>query len=737
MRTLSAESSNPFVVHDKEVDIVRFAINSGFADIVLDGQVALRVMYQRPGETEVRAQTLTYYDTDGLHNYYDWQLAQSDLAKNGSLMVALCILDISGGEVSEWHTTPCAVRVLSTIHTDDSDEGDDTITPTVKERVAVLETMIQRVASGAPIVVASTSAMTDTAQIYVLSTDGNWYYHNGSTWVAGGVYGAVATDTTLTQTGAAADAKAVGDEIVKLKADLKSAVDNLLYLSIDESEFIAKKYIWSDGKIYSSSTYTLSPYIRCAFRKIKFNCLTEGSGIQCIAFYSEENEAAFLGGYENTVSLSTFPQHEMDVPDGTMYIRISKNAISAYVANVTPWIMSTESGESVAERIDESDATATEALHKVENIDPSDILSSVYRSVYSDVNLIPSDGMIEHSYVNDSGEIKTTTNTGASIYNFVLSGYIPVEQGKMLYLSGDDFFYNRYFAWYDADKNYIGGNSLSGSMVFTAHVAFAIVPNSAAYLRITFRTAENADVAWAGYTGTAPTGEVIKATNAEYLDYHYYPENPCDFIGRDVCTFNKILCIGDSITAGYFNHSGGGQTISKYSYPAHLKKITGVDCVNMGDSGRTSVSWWNTYQNDDFSGYDCAIINLGINDALLSVTEEDTRAAFTNIINALKTANTGIKIFIANVIPAYARGNTTYDAINAIIEDIATSTDNCYFIDLTQYGHAVGVAYVNGHLTAAGYWMLAEDYANAISYIIRNNPESFRFIQFIGTDMHN
>lgn len=217
MRTLSAESSNPFVVHDKEVDIVRFAINSGFADIVLDGQVALRVMYQRPGETEVRAQTLTYYDTDGLHNYYDWQLAQSDLAKNGSLMVALCILDISGGEVSEWHTTPCAVRVLSTIHTDDSDEGDDTITPTVKERVAVLETMIQRVASGAPIVVASTSAMTDTDQIYVLSTDGNWYYHNGTAWTVGGEYGAVATDTTLSQANVPADAKAVGNRLASVE----------------------------------------------------------------------------------------------------------------------------------------------------------------------------------------------------------------------------------------------------------------------------------------------------------------------------------------------------------------------------------------------------------------------------------------------------------------------------------------------------------------------------------------
>ncbi len=586
---------------------------------------------------------------------------------------------------------------------------------------------------GPPIPVSTAAAMTDTNQIYLYIGSetgyvfGNWYYYNGSSWVSGGEYGAgVQIDPTLSQSGQAADAKAVGDKIY-----------NLLYLPIDESEFISGKYIYSDGKAYNNSNYIISTYIRCAFKKIKFNCLTSGSGIQCVAFYSEENEVSFIGGYENTASLSTLPVHEMDVPDGTNFIRISKNATSSYTATVKPWVMSTESGESVVERIDAAKKTASEALYKVENIDPSDILSSVYRSVYSDTNLIPSDGMLEHSYVDDTGTVKTTTNQSADAYNFVLSGYIPVEHGKTLYLSGDDFFYNRYFAWYDADKNYIGGKSLSGGMGFSAHVAFVIVPNSAAYLRITFRTTENAAVAWAGYTGTVPTGEVINATNAGYLDYHYYPENPCDFIGRDICTFNKIACIGDSITAGYFNHSGGGQTISKYSYPAHLKKITGVDCVNMGDSGETSVSWWNTHQNDDFSGYDCAIINLGINDALLSVTEEDTRTAFTNIINALKTANTGIKIFIANVIPAYARGNTTYDAINAIIEDIATNTENCYFIDLTRYGHAVGVAYANGHLTAVGYWMLAEDYANAISHIIRNNPESFRFIQFIGTDLHN
>ena len=207
-RTLSA-SGGAFVTHDKEVDVVRFAINTGFTDVILDEHSALRVMYQRPGESQVRAQTLTYYDTDGLRNYYDWQLLNSDLAKKGTITCALCILR-TDSEVEEWHTTPYQIRVLGSIHTDDSDEGDETITPTVAQRVAVLETMIQRVASGAPTVVSSTSAMTDTEQIYVLSTNGNWYYHNGSAWVAGGEYGAVATDTTLTQSGIPADAKAVG-----------------------------------------------------------------------------------------------------------------------------------------------------------------------------------------------------------------------------------------------------------------------------------------------------------------------------------------------------------------------------------------------------------------------------------------------------------------------------------------------------------------------------------------------
>ena len=47
---------------------------------------------------------------------------------------------------------------------------------------------VNTVASGTPIAVSSIEEMTNTSKTYVNTTDGNWYYYNGSSWVIGGVY---------------------------------------------------------------------------------------------------------------------------------------------------------------------------------------------------------------------------------------------------------------------------------------------------------------------------------------------------------------------------------------------------------------------------------------------------------------------------------------------------------------------------------------------------------------------
>lgn len=86
---------------------------------------------------------------------------------------------------------------------------------------------------GYPFTAATAADMTDTSKIYVYVgnetgyTNGNWYYNNGTAWVSGGVYNSTAfdTDTTLTISGAAADAKVTGD---KFKA---TVVGSLPYIT--------------------------------------------------------------------------------------------------------------------------------------------------------------------------------------------------------------------------------------------------------------------------------------------------------------------------------------------------------------------------------------------------------------------------------------------------------------------------------------------------------------------------
>ena len=55
-------------------------------------------------------------------------------------------------------------------------------------QINTITSEITSLASGSPTPVGSMSAMTDTSKTYVLTTDGKWYYYNGSAWVAGGTY---------------------------------------------------------------------------------------------------------------------------------------------------------------------------------------------------------------------------------------------------------------------------------------------------------------------------------------------------------------------------------------------------------------------------------------------------------------------------------------------------------------------------------------------------------------------
>ena len=57
-----------------------------------------------------------------------------------------------------------------------------------KETINKMQLQINELASGSPLVANSLEGMTDESRVYVNTTDGNWYYYNGTTWVSGGTY---------------------------------------------------------------------------------------------------------------------------------------------------------------------------------------------------------------------------------------------------------------------------------------------------------------------------------------------------------------------------------------------------------------------------------------------------------------------------------------------------------------------------------------------------------------------
>ena len=118
---------------------------------------------------------------------------------------------------------------------------------------------------GSPLTAQTAEDMIDENRVYVYTgsesgyTAGHWYYHNGTSWTDGGVYNAVAvdTDTTLSVSGKAADAKAVGDELSTIKEDLRVDRYNLVSAMNPTSGALnGVTYTWENGSCRITGTAT-------------------------------------------------------------------------------------------------------------------------------------------------------------------------------------------------------------------------------------------------------------------------------------------------------------------------------------------------------------------------------------------------------------------------------------------------------------------------------------------------
>lgn len=129
--------------------------------------------------------------------------------------------DISFSKLT-WENLPARTTALSATNLNRIENGINDSVNGVNANahsIAELNTRIGQIASGTPEPAELVSQMTEHDKIYVYTgsepnyTAGNWYFWNGSAWTSGGTYGGAVTDTTLSISGAPADAKAVGDDL--------------------------------------------------------------------------------------------------------------------------------------------------------------------------------------------------------------------------------------------------------------------------------------------------------------------------------------------------------------------------------------------------------------------------------------------------------------------------------------------------------------------------------------------
>lgn len=185
--------------------------------------------------------------------------------------------------------------------------------------------------------------------------------------------------------------------------------------------------------------------------------------------------------------------------------------------------------------------------------------------------------------------------------------------------------------------------------------------------------------------------------------------------------FKNLCCIGDSLTRGYQAEYPSGERNRDGGYPTRLSRLTRLNVYNFGYSGATPTSWLTVskFANYDYSVFDCAFICLGRNGSL--TTEED-RTNYANIISKLRTANEHMSIFCLSVPPSSVDDTVLNSTIRSIAEENA-----CCFVDIQEDSQVSDGSYRSDgtHYYPLGYMLLADDIKNKVNKYIHDHKSDF------------
>ena len=505
----------------------------------------------------------------------------------------------------------------------------------VNGTIAEMNTKVNAVTSGTPLVASSTAGMTNTSRIYVNTTDGNWYYYDGDSWEIGGTY----------------QSSGISDGTVTLKMLANDTVHNIITRIDDKDKLLGEDSyeiklsdLIVENKSISNTTGQESDVDASINLATQYIYLPYG--------YTLDFSEHLSGVYTNVY----FYESDFTYIERLTYW--NGNAKNLHFANALNYRL-----VRIRYRTEDTPLSPT---------DVSNIVIKIKRFV-----LNKTDNTVGTNLVNPS-EYFEGYLTSDTKYKYVESDTyritrpIPIKAGTSYFIS-----YARHIWLYD--NNF---KSVSGSYIGSAQTNYTFTPANDGYICFSYQVA-NYPFMCVGSTGTAtPYVETLPSyVQVQNIDNIEIPVNKANILyGK------KYVTLGDSFTHGDFSdapvddyHIEDGIYAGQYKvYPYLIGNRNNMNIINLAVNGMTLAHYPdnnNNYITDTVlsnipADADYITIKIGINDnhkdVPLGTIDNADRTTFygawntilTTIINAHKQAKIGIIV---------SNGITNVNYINATI----------------------------------------------------------------------
>lgn len=261
-RSITFKLSEPIMLEDNGVSDWRFHIPNVVNGLDATGWQWWLVYVNAKNEKYTIPLTLEYdYDRPDAYSIATYTVDYGMSCKVGNVRFSLEAIDAdTGGTIlHEWHTKTYSTNVVDTLQGNQVEYAETESDLISALLIEVRNRTNQLIGGATPTPVSAVSEMLDTDKLYLLTTDGEWYYYNGSEWVSGGVYGAGVVDVIPTQGSTnAVSSGGVYDAVADVRNALDDSVDSIQSGVEHSTEY--HPVMMSKGRInIGSSTTNLTP----------------------------------------------------------------------------------------------------------------------------------------------------------------------------------------------------------------------------------------------------------------------------------------------------------------------------------------------------------------------------------------------------------------------------------------------------------------------------------------------